>query len=171
MIPTKSKKAPAKTASQPTKKKQSSTKSASIFFKSLYEYVPSAELKSVVPVGVRGLYMLFMADGKHMNLVYVGMTGNGARGRVEKHIKTKKGWSHCSVYEVWDNISVDQIWELEALFRHALKRDSQAIGLNKQRRSAMWGKVKEDTKDRNSGLSKTQAVATSGPRPKRRTRA
>lgn len=178
MIATKPKKAPAKSSKRATSTKspakttkQSSTKSASIFFRSLYEYKSIAELDTI-PKQLRGLYMLFMGDGAHMNLVYVGMSEKGMLGRLKKHAKERAGkWTHCSVYEVWDNIHGAQIRELEALFQHALKKDAQAIVLNRQVRSSIWGRLKKDTAARNSALSKTQPVAKSGPRPKPRPRA
>ncbi|MFN2397726.1 MAG: hypothetical protein ABR543_03625 [Gemmatimonadaceae bacterium] len=75
---------------------------------------------------------------KAYNVVYVGMAGIGRRGgivvRLRKHSRKKKDlWTHCSVFEVWDNIREEEIRELEGLFRHIYGRDSQASGLNRQR--------------------------------------
>jgi hypothetical protein len=58
----------------------------------------------------------------------------GIRGRLKGHRRKKVGlWSHCSIFEVWDNIRDDEIVELEGLFRHIYKKDSRANKLNKQR--------------------------------------
>ena len=68
-------------------------------------------------------------------MVYVGMAQRGGiRGRLRSHLRSKKDlWSHCSVFEVWDNIRDDEVAELEGLFRHLYRHDSAASALNKQR--------------------------------------
>jgi hypothetical protein len=61
-------------------------------------------------------------------------TRGGIRGRLRSHRRKKKDlWTHCSVFEVWDNIRDDEIAELEGLFRHLYRHDSAASTLNKQR--------------------------------------
>ena len=42
-------------------------------------------------------------------------------------------WTHCSVYEVWDNITQEQVEELEGLFRHIYRKDIAANQLNAQK--------------------------------------
>ncbi len=93
-----------------------------------------------LPRGIRGIYVLYNYRPKldKYDVVYVGMTnawkGGGVRGRLKGHKKRKSGlWSHCSVYEVWDNIMDDEIKELEGLFRHIYRDDSRANSLNMQR--------------------------------------
>lgn len=50
------------------------------------------------------------------------------------HKKYKAGlWTHCSVFEVWDNIRDEEIIELEGLFRHIYRYDTKANSLNVQR--------------------------------------
>jgi hypothetical protein len=84
----------------------------------LYQYVPARR-------GAR----------HHYEVVYVGMaTRGGIRGRLRSHRRTKRElWSHCSLFEVWDNIRDEEIAELEGLFRHLYRHDSAASALNKQR--------------------------------------
>jgi hypothetical protein len=72
------------------------------------------------------------------NVVYVGMaaagTRGGIRGRLKRHRLRKKDlWTHCSVFEVWDNIRNEEIIELEGLFRQIYANDQRANLLNKQR--------------------------------------
>ena len=56
------------------------------------------------------------------------------RARLRSHGRTKRDlWSHCSVFEVWDNIRDEEVAELEGLFRHLYRHDSAASALNKQR--------------------------------------
>jgi hypothetical protein len=99
---------------------------------------------------MRGIYALYQQDDAgFLNLAYVGMTGGGTKGRLGSYAETKSGlWSHCSVFEVWDNIGRDQIVELEALFRHALRRDSNASALNIQKGSAIFRRLKKETSAR-----------------------
>ncbi|MFC1840857.1 GIY-YIG nuclease family protein [Thermodesulfobacteriota bacterium] len=102
------------------------------------EYI---EVKDVnkVPKGLRGIYVLYYYRPRldKYDVVYVGITltgKGGIRGRVRGHRKWKEGlWTHCSIFEVWDNVRDDEIIELEGLFRHIYKRDSRANKLNVQR--------------------------------------
>jgi len=58
----------------------------------------------------------------------------GIRGRLKGHRNKKAGlWTHCSIFEVWDNSRDDEMIELEGLFRHIYRFDSRANKLNKQR--------------------------------------
>lgn len=103
------------------------------------EYLPVEEVLEL-PRGIRGIYVLYSYRprlDKH-DVVYVGMTnawkGGGVRGRLKRHKNKKLGlWTHCSVFEVWDNIRDDEIKELEGLFRHIYRDDSRANSLNMQR--------------------------------------
>jgi hypothetical protein len=113
------------------------------------EFEPKEKI-DLVPRKRRGLYVLYCLkpiDGKdHFDVVYVGMTTSGMRGRLFKHAKSKrKGnlWTHFSAYEVWDNIRDKEIIELEGLFRHIYRKDSAANALNIQRRFKTITKVQE----------------------------
>ena len=100
---------------------------------------------------MRGIYVLYhQGEGKAMNVVYVGMARgeeSGAKGRLSKHKKEKSDlWTHCSVFEVWDNIFPEQVEELEGLFRHLYRRDENANKLNKQKAYAPLTKLSKATK-------------------------
>jgi hypothetical protein len=104
------------------------------------EYIPVESVMSV-PRGIRGLYVLYQYRPrlKKYDVVYVGMTtageGGGIRRRLRSHKKHKIDlWTHCSIFEVWDNIRDEEIAELEGLFRHIYLRDSKANRLNIQRK-------------------------------------
>jgi hypothetical protein len=105
------------------------------------EYVAVADIGRL-PAGLRGIYVLYQcvpARGRqlkpHYDVVYVGMARTGGiRGRLRSHRRTKRElWTHCSVFEVWDNIRDEEVAELEGLFRHLYRHDSTAGTLNKQR--------------------------------------
>ncbi|MCH7772397.1 MAG: GIY-YIG nuclease family protein [Bacteroidetes bacterium] len=103
------------------------------------EYLPINDINQF-PRGIRGIYVLYKHKTRFntYDVVYVGMTkageGGGVRGRLRKHKNRKAGlWTHCSVYEVWDNIRDEEIVELEGLFRHIYRYDSRANSLNVQR--------------------------------------
>lgn len=110
--------------------------SACYLFKNAFEFHPASALGSVPP-RVRGLYVLYKESGKHMDVVYVGMSRGdktGVRGRLLIHSRKKaKLWTHFSVYEVWDNITKAQVEELEGLFRHIYRFDAAANRLNVQK--------------------------------------
>jgi hypothetical protein len=102
------------------------------------EYISQNEVKKW-PRKLRGIYVLYKeCKNDKYDVVYVGMAGTGnrggIRGRLMKH-SIKKGslWTHFSLYEVWDNIREEEIRELEGLFRHIYRHDSQASKLNIQR--------------------------------------
>ena len=88
-----------------------------------------------IPSKCRGLYVLYLQDGKErFDVVYVGMATGGIRGRLQKHLQKKAGlWTHFSAYEVWRNIRDEEIIELEGLFRHFYRLDSRANKLNIQK--------------------------------------
>jgi hypothetical protein len=107
------------------------------------EYIPQQHVLKV-PGGVRGVYVLYRrvrnprSTTANYDVVYVGMGGlgehGGIRSRLRRHRRTKRGvWTHFSIFEVWDNIRDEEIRELEGLFRHIYRHDSQATSLNKAR--------------------------------------
>ena len=123
-------------------------------FKRSFEFVPRDRL-STLPVRMRGIYVLYNevrprgTKKSMMDVVYVGMArGNhaGAKGRLKSHDSTKADWTHCSVFEVWDNIYPQQIEELEGLFRHLYRRDAVANKLNKQKSYAPLDRLARQTK-------------------------
>jgi len=101
------------------------------------EYIRIDEINKM-PKGIRGIYVLykFRSRLKKYDVVYVGMNKSGKGGirkRLKTHRRLKKGlWTHCSIFQVWDNISDEEILELEGLFRHIYRSDSRANKLNKQ---------------------------------------
>ena len=104
-----------------------------------------------LPARMRGIYVLYQqGEDKTMNVVYVGMARgdySGAKGRLIQHKKNKADlWTHCSVFEVWDNIFPQQVEELEGLFRHLYRRDENANKLNKQKAYAPLGKLRRETR-------------------------
>lgn len=123
-------------------------------FKRSFEFVPKEEV-CTLPPRMRGIYVLYEAvpakDGKdQMNVVYVGMARgekSGAKGRLIQHCAKKSDlWSHCSVYEVWDNIPPKQVEELEGVFRHLYRRDAVANKLNRQKAYAPLTKLTRQTR-------------------------
>jgi hypothetical protein len=93
-------------------------------FKNYVEHVPKEEkIDKFVPRLARGIYILFNEVGdKKMNVVYIGRSTVGEKqgvgARLVTHKREKKGWSHYSVFEVWQNLSNEIIEELEALILH-----------------------------------------------------
>jgi hypothetical protein len=102
--------------------------------------MPVADIHRLPP-GLRGIYVLYLyvspRSGRRSRyeVVYVGMaTTGGIRSRLRSHRRSKRDlWTHCSVFEVWDNIRDEEVAELEGLFRHLYRHDSAASALNKQR--------------------------------------
>ena len=114
------------------------------------EYLPIDRILEV-PKGVRGIYVLYQYKPRQSkyDVVYVGMTtageGGGVRGRLRSHKRRKPGlWTHCSIFEAWDNIRDDEIVELEGLFRHIYHHDSRANSLNIQRGFKKLAQVKDE---------------------------
>lgn len=106
-------------------------------FKNSFEFLPISDI-NMIPIKVRGIYVLYNSKDNHkMNVVYIGMArgeNSGVKGRLESHRRNKpKLWTHFSVYEVWDNIAKQQVEELEGLFRHIYRYDSEANKLNQQK--------------------------------------
>src|ERR1700683_3152715 len=101
------------------------------------EFRPRTEVSSV-PRGRRGIYVLYhqrRQKGKILfDVVYVGLATLSMRRRLDSHLKRKPDlWTHFSVYEVWDNIRDEEIVELEGLFRHIYRKDTNANRLNIQK--------------------------------------
>ena len=127
-------------------------KTHSYLFKRAFEFIPIDKVESLPPY-MRGIYVLYHdqtpSDGKHYNVVYVGMARGdkaGAKGRLLSHRRKKKDlWTHCSVFEVWDNIFPEQVEELEGLFRHFYRYDIHANNLNKQKAHAPLDALARET--------------------------
>lgn len=118
------------------------------------EYIPQDQVLKV-PGGVRGVYVLYRqvhnrrSKNDNYNVVYVGMGGlgehGGMRSRLRRHRRTERGlWTHFSLFAVWDNIRDEEIRELEGLFRHIYRRDSQAGALNKARSFRALRKLRDN---------------------------
>jgi len=106
------------------------------FIKRYEELVPKEEIQNI-PAGCRGIYALLNKKRNHFNVVYMGMSTTGMKGRIMRHAtrKSKKNlWSHFSIFEAYDNIPDDEIKELEGLFRVVYRKDERANILNKQRK-------------------------------------
>jgi hypothetical protein len=102
---------------------------------------------SEVPKKRRGLYILYRKrrakGGDKYDVVYIGLTTSGMRGRLAAHERSKgELWTHFSAFEVWDNIRNEEIVELEGLFRHFYRKDTQANKLNVQRNFKRLSKVR-----------------------------
>ena len=113
------------------------------------EFLPQSDL-SRIPGLTRGIYVLFKYRPivKKYDVVYIGMAGGekaGIRGRLRNH-RHRKGnlWTHFSAFKVWDNIREEEIKELEGLFRHIYRRDTQANRLNHQRRFKKLVKISNE---------------------------
>lgn len=123
--------------------------SISFLFKSSYEYLPR-ERVDTLPARTRGIYVLYNKIANNMNVVYVGMARgekSGAKGRLWKHETSKSdAWTHCSVYEVWDNITASQVQELEGFVRHLYRKDGSTNPLNVQKGYAPLHRLAKKTK-------------------------
>ena len=107
------------------------------FIKRVAEFVP-AEQSENVPDNTRGIYALLKSKGSQpFDVVYVGMSGIGKRAgiwsRLKTHRKSKRlKWTHFTLFEVHDNVTGQEVREIEGLFRHMYRKDSQANRHNKQ---------------------------------------
>ena len=116
------------------------------FIKRVAEFVPQSQCKNV-PDNTRGIYALLLRSNgrQYFDVVYVGMSAgktNGIYARLGKHCKNKEmDWDHFTIFEVHDNITNQEIVELEGLFRHMYRKDSQANKHNKQLRHKSFGKI------------------------------
>ena len=112
------------------------------------EFQPKESIASV-PSKRRGLYVLYRKHREkgrdRYDVVYIGLATSGIRGRLESHRRSKgELWTHFSALEVWDNIRDDEIVELEGLFRHFYRRDTEANRLNVQRTFKKLKKVQQN---------------------------
>ena len=107
------------------------------------EHITQEEI-NLLPAGIRGIYALFYAKPKkkRYNVVYVGMSASSVRVRLKRHRSKKKNlWTHCSIFEVWDNIREEEIRELEGILRHIYRHDDRANSLNKMKSFKLLNKV------------------------------
>ncbi len=103
------------------------------------EFIPQEEIGTIPPY-TRGVYALYKYRPKlqKYDVVYVGMAAGTKAGRIVGRLRThkrRKGelWTHFSVFGEWDNIREEEVKELEGIFRHIYRKDTQANKLNKQR--------------------------------------
>ncbi len=85
-----------------------------------------------VPNFVKGIYCLLNKNGA---VVYVGMARGksaGIRSRLKRHIDSKVGWTHFSIFQIREN-KHNIIPELEGIFRHLYRFDNRKDLLAKQR--------------------------------------
>ena len=111
-----------------------------------------------IPRKIRGIYVLYKKRSKKMkptgddayDVVYIGMAGGekqaGVGGRLRSHYKHKEGWTHFSVFEVWDNIREEEVRELEGILRHIFRKDSHANILGVQKSFKKLTIIKRETK-------------------------
>jgi hypothetical protein len=104
------------------------------------ELISKADI-DVLPKAMRGIYVLYCTQDSgnvkrpHRNVVYVGMSATGIKGRLRAHRKNKgELWDTCSVFVVWPNIREEEIRELEGILRHIFRFDPNAQQLNTQGR-------------------------------------
>lgn len=126
-----------------SKRKVKLNVSALRLLKRRQEFLPLERVNDV-PRGMRGIYVLYDHRPKlgRYDVVYVGMAADGSiRSRLRTHRRKKKDlWTHCSVFEVWENITPAEVKELEGIFRHIYRKDSRASKLNLQR---SFGKMRK----------------------------
>jgi hypothetical protein len=116
------------------------------FIKRCAQWKAKADIH-LIPPGIRGVYALlrFRPRIQKYDVVYIGMSPrSGIRGRLKSHAKSRKTWSHFSLFEAWDNIDEAQIAELEGLFREIYRKDKRANALNKQKKYKKLQKVRVD---------------------------
>jgi len=110
-----------------------------------------------IPKRTRGIYVLYKkrankleSKGDAYDVVYIGMAGGevkaGICGRLHSHHKKKEGWTHFSVFEVWNNIREDEVKELEGILRHIFRKDSKANTLGKQKSFNKLTRIRKYTK-------------------------
>ena len=103
-----------------------------------------------VSQGLRGIYALYKKNGCSYDVVYVGMSGKGADGKIRKRLYSHKrkragDWTHFSYYEVWDNITDIEIQELEGILRQLYQFDTRSNALNIQQTYKPLLRVRRDT--------------------------
>jgi hypothetical protein len=122
------------------------------FIKRIAEFQEKAE-REHVPGNTRGIYVLFKQEPKDKpknkyEVVYIGMSGrsnkSGIYARLDDHDKSKKEWTHFSLFEVHDNITNAEIKELEALILCIYRRDFRVNKQNRQLRHKPFRQISED---------------------------
>jgi hypothetical protein len=120
--------------------------------KRIVEFHPKEEV-DLIPPRRRGLYVLYNYEEKngkgHYEVVYVGSSTKMC-GRLKNQRQSERKsslWTHFSAYEAWDNVTDNDIRELEGLFRHIYRKDSQANKLNIQRAFDKLAKVRRPLSD------------------------
>jgi len=108
------------------------------FIKRIAEFQDKA-LRKDVPDNTRGIYVLLRQDAKDKyEVVYIGISGrsnkSGIYARLDRHHKSKKNWTHFSLFEVQDNITNAEIREIEALILCIYRRDFRVNKQNRQLR-------------------------------------
>ncbi len=123
--------------------------------KNCVEYLRQDEL-GCIPKLTRGIYVLYKYRPKTdmYDVVYVGMARgevkSGIGGRLRSHRRTKKkGWTHFSAYEVWDNIREEEVRELEGILRHIYRNDSRANSLAKQKSFNKLRRIRRKSENEN----------------------
>ena len=119
------------------------------YIKRCAEFRPRKDMR-FVPGNTRGIHALlrYRPRLKRYDVVYVGMAAGpkaGIRSRLMSHSRSKrkrKLWTHFSLFEVWENIRGEEVQELEGLFRHIYRKDTQTIRLNLQRSFKKLRKVR-----------------------------
>ncbi|MBI5025000.1 MAG: GIY-YIG nuclease family protein [Candidatus Omnitrophica bacterium] len=119
------------------------------FIKRFDEFRPKDDRKHI-PKNTRGIYVLLNQEGNAFNVVYVGMAGGdkaGIHGRLNSHARSerkKEKWSHFSIFEMHDNITRETIQELEGLFRHIYRKDSQSLKLGIHKKFKGFRQIHKD---------------------------
>ena len=122
------------------------------FIKRIAEF-QKKEVREHVPDNTRGIYVLLNQEPKDRpknkyEVVYIGMSGrsnkSGIYARLDDHDKSKKEWTHFSLFEVHDNITNTEIKELEALILCIYRRDPRVNKQNKQLRHRPFHQISED---------------------------
>jgi hypothetical protein len=91
------------------------------------------ELWDQVPKFVKGIYCLLNKKGEVVNVGMVRGERSGIRNRLKRHVSSKVGWTHFSIFQFWRNRH-DDIPELEGISRHLYRFDKRKGLLAKQRR-------------------------------------
>ena len=123
---------------------------APLSFIKRFDEFRSKDDRKHVPSNTRGIYVLLNQEGDAFNVVYVGMAGGdktGIHGRLDSHAHSKRkkeNWSHFSIFEMHDNITRETIQELEGLFRHIYRKDSQSLKLGIHKKFKGFRKIHKD---------------------------
>jgi hypothetical protein len=115
------------------------------FIKRCAQWIPKDQ-SGLIPRRTRGVYALLQERPKdRFDVMYIGMTSRSSIGkRLGRHKTKLKGWTHFSMFEIWDNIGEQELKELEGLLREIYRKDTQANRLNKQRKYQRLQKVREN---------------------------